>query len=271
MEEKSYTAPDFDILYRELGGLRGEFAVLYEELEFINRFVIPRIQTNYLIKVGALRVDLLIAQVGMMKIRRRIALMRSVIDRGGNVLSGDALDRRLEREFKEWDKRMAHEAAQIEGAKARFSSLSPSEDENEVRFIFRTLCRKMHPDINPDRSDEAKGFWPSIYSAYTSCDLFHLKALLLMSDDYPDSYDFPCNVRARRDNREALKLKINMIGAQLQNAKQHPVFEWMSLLDDAVRLESEQNRLRAEIVRVKAQRAALLDMQKSLEQRGIRR
>jgi hypothetical protein len=270
MEEKSYVAPDFDILYRELGDLRGEFAVLYEELEFINRFVIPRIQTNYLIKVGALRVELLLAQVGMMKIRRKIALMRSAIDRG-NALSGDVLDHRLEREFQEWDKRMAHEVAQIERAKARFSSLSPSEDENEVRFIFRTLCRKMNPDINPDRSDEAKGFWPSIYSAYASCDLFHLKALLLMSDDYPDSYDLPCNVGAMRENRAALKMKINMIGAQLQNAKQHPVFEWMSLLDDAERLESEQNRLRGEIVRMKAQRAALLDMQKSLEQRGVRR
>ncbi|MDR2780067.1 MAG: hypothetical protein LBB28_02975 [Synergistaceae bacterium] len=269
MEEKDYVTPDFDILYRELGDLRGELAVLYEELEFINRFVIPRIQTNYLIKIGALRVELLLAQVNMMKVRRRIALMRSAID-SGDVLSGDVLDRRLEREFREWDKRMAHEAAQIEGAKARFSSMSPSEDEDEVRVIFRTLCRKMNPDVNPDQSDEAKGFWPSVYSAYTSGDLFHLKALLLMSDDYPDSYDLPCNVGAMRENRTDLKVKINMLGAQLQNAKQHPVFEWMSLLDDAERLATEQNRLRSEIARVKAQHAALLDMQKSLEQRGVR-
>ncbi|MDR1510928.1 MAG: hypothetical protein LBS53_14990 [Synergistaceae bacterium] len=270
MEEKDYAAPDFDILYRELGGLRGEFAVLYEELEFINRVLIPRIQTNYLIKIGALRVELLLAQVNMMKARRMIALMRSAIDKGG-VLSPDALDRRLEREFREWDKRMAHEAAQIEGAKARFSSLSPSEEENDVRAIFRALCRKMNPDINPDQSDEAKGFWPSVYSAYTSGDLFHLKALLMMSDDYPDSYDMPCNMGAMRENRAALKVKINMIEAQLQNAKQHPVFEWMSLLGDAERLGSEQNRLRSEIGRVKAQHSALLDMQRSLEQRGARR
>jgi hypothetical protein len=270
MEEKGYIAPDFDILYRELGDLRGELAALYEEIEFINRFVIPRIQTSYLIKVGALRVELMSAQVNMMKVRRMIALMRSAIDKG-DVLSPDVLERRMEREFKEWDKRMAHETAQIEEAKARFSSLSPSEDEDDVRAVFRILCRKMNPDINPDQSDEAKGFWPSVYSAYASGDLFHLKALLMMSDDYPDSYDLPCNMGAMRENKAALKVKMNMIEAKLQNAKQHPVFEWMSLLDDAERLSSEQNRLRGEIDRVKAQHSALLDMQKSLERRGVRR
>jgi hypothetical protein len=270
MEENGYAYHDFEILYRELGDLRGELAALYEELEFINRFVIPRIQTNYLIKVGALRVESLAAQLSVMKARRRIALMRSAIDRGG-VLPEDAPDRVMETEFKEWDRRMAHETAQIEGAKARFSSLSPSEDEDEIRVIFRTLCRKMNPDINFDLSDEAKGFWPSIYSAYTGGDLFHLKALLLMSDDYPDSYDLPCDMGSMRENRAALKLKINVIGAQLRNVKQHPVFEWMSLLEDSERLEAEQNRLRGEIARVKAQHAALLDMQKTLEQRGVRR
>jgi hypothetical protein len=269
MEEKSYVSPDFDMLYRELGDLRGELSALYEELEFINRFVIPRIQTSYLIKIGALRVELLLAQVNVMKIRRKIALMRSVIDKG-DVVPHDALDRRLESEFKEWEGRMAHEAAQIEGAKARFSSLLPSEDEDEVRVIFRTLCRKMNPDINTDQSDEAKSFWPSIYSAYTSGDLFHLKALLLMSDDYPDSYDLPCNMGVMREERASLRLKIKMIEAQLQNIKQHPVFEWMSLLDDAERLETEQNRLRNETARMKAQYAALIDMQKSLEQRCVR-
>ncbi|MDR3076188.1 MAG: hypothetical protein LBU26_02710 [Synergistaceae bacterium] len=265
-----YISPDFDSLYRELGELRGELASLFEELEFINRVLIPRTQTNYLIKVGALRVDLLQTQVSVMKTRRRIALLRSNIDKG-EIMFDDAINDKVESDFGDWDMRLAHEVSQIERAKARFSSLAPTEDENEVRAIFRTLCRKLNPEINPDQSDEAKSFWPSVYSAYTGNDLFHLKALLLMSDDYPNSYDMPCNVGAMRENRSLLREKIRKNKAQLQNIKSHPAFEWLELLQDGERLAVEQNRLRDEITRMKAQQVALLDMQKSLELRGARR
>ncbi|MDR3280973.1 MAG: hypothetical protein LBT23_10705, partial [Synergistaceae bacterium] len=268
--DKIYLPPDFESLYSELGELRGELASCYEEFEFLNRVVIPRTQTNYLIKVGALRVELLQAQVAVMKVRRLIALMRANIDKGETIF-GEAMNYRLESEFKEWDARLGHEVSQIESAKARFSSLSPAEDENEVRVIFRTLCRKLNPDINPDQSDEAKSFWPSVHSAYTGNDLFHLKALLLMSDDYPDNYDLPSDIGAMRGSKVILQEKINAMKGKLRNAKQHPAFEWMSLLQDSERLATEQNRLRDEIARMRAQHAALLDMQKSLEQRGVHR
>jgi hypothetical protein len=260
---------DFDDLYRELGRMRGELASLYEELEYVNRVVIPRTQTNYLIKVGALRVELLQAQVNVMKTRRKIALIRSSLDKG-EVLFEENINYRVEREFNEWDKRLGHEVSQIECAKARFSSLVESEDEKEVRAIFRTLCRKMNPDINTDRSDEAKSLWSSAYSAYSSRDLFHLKALLLMSDDFPDSYDLPSNIGAMRENRVILKEKITKMRIQVQNVKQHPAFEWLNLLGDAKTLSAEQNRQRDEIARMRAQQAALLDMQRSLEMKGLR-
>ena len=269
-EEQNYTAPDFELLYGELRDLRSELAAIFEELEFINRVVIPRTQNNYLIKVGALRVELLQAQVSVMKTRRRIALLRSNIDRGEAVLWND-INYRIESEFKEWDARLVHELTQIENAKARFSSFAPSEDENEIRVIFRTLCRKLDPEINPDQSDEVKSFWPSACAAYANGDLFRLKALLIMSDDYPDSYDFPCNVGAMSENRVVLKGRIARMRAKLRNAKSHPVFEWMALLQDSKRLSEEQNRLRAEISRMNAQHAALFDMQKSLEMRGVKR
>jgi hypothetical protein len=269
-EDKIYIAPDFEPLYRELGDLRAELASLFEELEFINRVLIPRTQTNYLIKVGALRVELLQTQVFVMKTRRRIGLLRSNIDNGESMYE-DAISDKVESEFAEWDSRLAHESSQIERAKTLFSSLAPPEDENEVRAIFRTLCRKLSPEINPDQSDEAKSFWPSVYAAYTGGDLFHLKALLLMSDDYPESYDLPCNVGAMRSNKAALKEKIKRASAALRNAKSHPAFEWLDLLRDVERMSEEQRRLREEIAKMKAQQVALLDMQKSLEIRGARR
>ncbi|MDR1471837.1 MAG: hypothetical protein LBS75_04870 [Synergistaceae bacterium] len=265
-----YFPGDFDSLYLELSALRGELASLLEELEHINRVVIPRTRTNYLIKVGTLRVELLQLKVGVMKARRKIALLRAGIDRG-DLTHEEVLNYRIDREFKEWDNRLLHEISQIEGAKARFSSLAEAEDSEEVRLVYRQLSRKLNPEINLDLSEEAMAFWPSVHQAYVSGDLFHLKALLMMSDDYPDGYDLPSDMGAMRRKREELDDRIALVKDKIASVREQPVFEWLEMLEDPERIEGEQLRLRDEIGRLRAQHAALLDMQKSLELRGVRR
>jgi hypothetical protein len=262
--------PDFDAIYVENGLLRGELATLYEEAEYLDRVVIPSTQTSYIIKIGALRVELLQAQVNVMKIRRRIALLRSNLERG-EVVHGEALNYKIDREFREWDDRLRHEVSQIEEAKARFSSLALPEDADEVRSVYRILSRKMNPDINADQSEEARSFWPSIRAAYLWGDLFHLKALLMMSDDYPESYEMPNDMSGMRRNREILKEKIADAARKLESVKHHPAFEWRALLIDPPKLSAEQSKLRDEINRTKLQTVALQDMLNSLELKGVRR
>lgn len=250
--------------------LRGELAALYEELEHINRVVIPATQTSYLIKVGALRVEALQTQVDVMRTRRRIALLRSYLERGERVHIA-ALNHRIEREFREWDERLRHEVSQIDEAKARFSSFAPSEDEDEIRSLYRLLARKLHPEINPDQSDEAKSLWPAVQTAYEWGDVFQLKSLLIMSDDYPESYDMPNDMSGMRTSHAMLKEKIGSMIAKVGNVKQHPAFEWRRILDDPELLASEQNKLRDEVHRSRIQKTALQDMLKSLELKGVRR
>jgi predicted nucleic acid-binding Zn-ribbon protein len=268
--EKFNNLTEFEEIYLENGLLRGELAALCEELEYIDRVVLPVTQTNYLIKVGALRVELLQVQVEVMKIRRKIAMLRSNLERG-EIVHAEALNYKIDREFREWDDRLRHEVSQIEEAKARFSSISVPEDADEIRSIYRILSRKMNPDINPDQSEEAKSFWPSVRAAYLWGDLFHLKALMMMSDDYPESYDMPNDIGQMRQNRDILKKKVASATKKLENAKKHPAFEWRSLLDDPDRLASEQSKLRDEIDRAKLLRIALQDMLNSLEMKGVRR
>ncbi|MDR3332444.1 MAG: hypothetical protein LBT08_07435 [Synergistaceae bacterium] len=268
--KNSYVNPDFEVLYAENSLMRGELATLWEELEHLNRVVIPTTQTTYLIKVGALRVELLQRQIEVMKVRRRIAMLRANLERG-EVVHEEALNYSIDIEFREWDERLRHEVAQIDEAKGRFSNLAVPEDADEVRSIYRMLCRKLNPEINSDQSDEAKTFWPSIHSAYVWGDLFHLKALLMMSEDYPESYDLPSNIGGMRMTHLTLKEKLDSMTRKINNVKQHPAFEWKALLDNPDKLANEQTKLRDEIQRVSLQGMALQDLLKSLEMRGVRR
>ncbi|MDR1514421.1 MAG: hypothetical protein LBS45_01900 [Synergistaceae bacterium] len=269
-EENSESFKEFEILYNENVLLRTELATLHEEIEHLDRVVIPSTQTNFLVKIGTLRVELLQMQIAIMKTRHKIALLRSNLERG-EIVHQEALNYKVEREFREWDDRLRHEISQIDEAKARFSSIAQPEDMQEVRSIYRILSRKLNPDINFDQSEEAKSFWPSVRTAYLWGDIFHLKALMMMSDDYPESYDMPNDTGRMRRNRDILKAKIRAASKRLENIQQHPAFEWRVLLDDANKLAAEQSKLKSEIERAKLQNTALQDMLRSLEMKGVRR
>lgn len=256
--------PDFEMLYVENGLLRAELAALLEEYEHINRFLVPAAKTSYLIQIGALRFELLHVQIAARKIRRKIAILREYI---AAQTSPDAeeIERILTEEFRQWDERLRYELSEIERAKARFSSLCPSEDMEEIRCIYRILSRKLNPEVNDARSNEVKSFWPSVHSAYVCNDLFQLKALLLMSEDYPESYELPNDVGSMRRTHAALKEKIERARNWIESARQHPAFEWRKLLDAPEELVREQSRLRGEIAKAKIQKTALEDMLRSLE------
>lgn len=260
--------PEFYALSAENSELRSELAVLYEDFEYINRVMIPVIQTRYLINLGALRVDALCAQLSVMRTRRRIALLRLHLERGDRMRAG-IFNQRLEREFRVWDERLKYETEQIDLAKARFSSLTPNEDEDEIRHLYRQLAKKLHPDINLDRGEEVKSLWPSVVSAYAWGNVFQLKSLLIIASDFPESYDLPCDMSSLRRNNAVLKENKQMMTAKIENLKQHQIFKWREILDDPELLSSEQRKLRQEIERARSQENALHDMLAMLERRGV--
>ena len=256
--------PDFETLYVENGLLRAELAALIEEYEHINRFLVPATKTAYLIQIGALRFELLQSQIAVRKIRRKIGILRENLA-AHQYSDATQIERSIEEEFRQWDERLRYELSEIESAKARFSSLSPSEDMEEIRGIYRLLSRKFNPEVNDAQSDEAKSFWPSIHSAYVWNDLFQLKALLMMSEDYPESYELPNDVGSMRRTHATLKEKVERARGKIESAHQNPAFEWRKLLDTPGELTREQSRLRGEIAKAKIQKTALEDMLRSLE------
>lgn len=247
---------DFDLIYSENSRLRGELAALLEEYEYINRFMIPMTITVYLIQIGALKLELLRAQVSASKIRRRIALVRDDVSN---------IDAAIHAEFKQWDDRLRYEASEVDAAKARFSAMTPSEDIGDMREAYRALSKKMNPEVNSARSEAAGSFWPSASMAYAWKDSFQLKALLLMSEDYPESYEMPFNIEESRRINIELKERIKAAARRLDEAKEHPAFEWRRLLDSPERLAKEQASLRDQISRERMKKTALEDLLKTIE------
>lgn len=260
----NYEIPhEFETLYTDNALKRAELAALREEYEHTSRFVIPLVRATYLIQIGALRAELMQTQISVRKTRRRIALMRAGAD--------DAkINRSILDEFREWDERIDVELKDIEIAKASFSALSMSENTEETRALYRALARKMDPEVNTERVDDAAAFWPNVKIAYANGDSFQMKALYLMAEDYPESYEMPNDIGAMRRNNADIRSKIKVAEERLRVLRQDPAFEWRRLLDSQERLTEEQNRLRSEIAKAKIQHTALEDILRSIATSRIR-
>ena len=255
---------EFDELYRQSTFLRADLATLREEREFLLHITIPTVQTNYLIKVGALHVELQQHQLDIAKIRRRLSVLRSFLEREGRVLF-ERIHEEIQNEFREWEQEIQRDAQRVDEAKRRFSSLVTFEDEKEVRALYTVLAAKLSPEINPTQGAEAKAFWPQVCLAYAMGDLFQLKALWIMALDYPETHYLPSHLSEIRVACKRLTAQIKEIRSQLVEMRRHVVFQWKALLDDPARLLREQESLRAQILEAQQQKKALMELLDSLE------
>lgn len=246
---------DFDKLHFENDSMRGVLASLLEEYEYEIRYLIPMDQTMYLIQLGALRLELLTLQIECRKVRRRLAVLRE----GQRGLTASD-EQKISEEFKQWDDRVNYELSEVERAKARFSNMIQHEDIDEIRDLYRKLSKKMNPDVNEGMGQRASSFWPSVHIAYAANDVFQLKALSMMAEDYPDDYDMPFDITSMKEENERLKQKVADIEKKMFDIRRSASYRWRDVLRSPDKLRAEQIAIRKEIARARADLEVLAEM-----------
>ena len=71
--------------------------------------------------------------------------------------------------------------------KAVLSNLASPEDSAELRKVFRTIAKALHPDINPNLTPEQQEVWHQFHDAYKTGDLERFKALEIVYAEVIDA------------------------------------------------------------------------------------
>ena len=75
------------------------------------------------------------------------------------------------------------QSAQLDEAKKVLSHLISEEDALKLKEIFRVLCKRLHPDLNPHQTEEEKDLFIKVKAAYDLQKLTDLQTILLYLDD----------------------------------------------------------------------------------------
>lgn len=242
--------PEFEKLSDECELLKEGLAALFADWEHLTRAVIPNIEAEYVVKIGTLQHELLQVQIYIQRTKREIDLIQAALNRG-EFIDMQQVQQQLEQQFTEWQVQLQDQVKEIKEAQNTLSCLMSSEDSAQLRKLYRVLAKKLHPDVNPDQGRDAYNLWIQVQSAYEMSDLAQLKALHLLADEIPDSYDLPNSIDILKKRLADFKDHIKQILQKMTELKSLPIFKWEQCLENPDCIADEQHKIGAQIVQEK--------------------
>ncbi len=149
----------------------------------------PAIEADYMVKVGAYELKCAEAELSARRAKRKLALCQAQVNLG-NPVDEDQIENELDAELEKWMLDVQQKQVQVFSLLDRRSSstVMSQSDSKKLKEIYRKLCKKLHPDLNPLLTDYELNLFSGIQKAYERGDLATLEAYLWLLDE-PEEID----------------------------------------------------------------------------------
>lgn len=232
--------------------LLNEVSQLYEQRDHMIAYEHPTLLSVYTELIGRLQYEVYGLETEIRKLKRRSELIQSKHNRGEQV-NMQIINQTVELEFAEQEREIQKQLELMKAAKEYLNKPSLTEEESkEIKGFYRTLMKRLHPDWNPDLSEQEKELFLRAKAAYKLCDLQELRNIMLMCDK-----EAPIDKveQDEMDKRIAqLEQSINDLKAKIQKLNTEFPFTYRDKLEDEEWVKAEQEKLKDKIRRLEDER-----------------
>lgn len=165
-------------LREEIRAVRESILATVVRMDDIRLQRLPQIRADYALKIGCWEQALLEAELAARRAKRRLALAQAQANRGSSPQM-DAIERQLDTELAEWAERAEQARLAYEQAMAYLTGTRPMtrRDSAEMKRLWRTLARRLHPDMHTAGDEECAALFLLAQAAYRSGDMEALRSL----------------------------------------------------------------------------------------------
>lgn len=176
----AFTAENIELTAR-LEQLRLEFLELFTRHKDMVENDAALLTSVYLEKLGRFQLELMQKQTEAARLKMKMNLIQAAINRDErpDLL---AIEEKLRAQLKSYYEQIEAQAKAIDEAKRLLSVLLPDEETKKLKEVFRVLCKRLHPDLNPNLTDDEKDLFVRVKTAYELQDLAELQKILLYLD-----------------------------------------------------------------------------------------
>ena len=170
--------PDYEALKKEADRLRAELAALLLQRDDLRLVQGRRIEAAYLRRFGALELKVYEDYCECLRLKRKTSLLRAKRNRREEIDCSE-IEAELDGEFASYREQMSEKLDEMNQA------LTPAESKShlteagkrELKTLYRTAVKALHPDLHPGESEERESLLQRAMRAYQFRDLAGLRAV----------------------------------------------------------------------------------------------
>jgi len=228
------------------GALRSQIAACLADLHALEDSR-PVVLGEYSAAFGERLLTLSSLEIDTARLKREIELVQAALNASQEV-DYDEVDQTLQREFAEWQDRLTAQAEEMTRHRGVLDNLLDPAKATDMRRLYRTLVRRLHPDLNPEQAPARRELWHRTLKANEQRDLAELGALELLTrdDESPEAAQTPAGI----DTLEAFQQEVDSLRSRHEDlltkldAQRHQwPFDQLAILRDPGAVAARQAEL----------------------------
>jgi len=244
------TLPAFTDEHKELTTrleqLRLEFLELFTRHKDMVENESAILTSLYLQKLGHLQLELLQKQTEAARLKMKMNLIQAAINRDEQP-NLHAIENLINKQMQDYYAQIEAQAAALNEAREVLSHLIPEEEAAKLKEVFRVLCKKLHPDLNPNQTEEEKDLFVRVKSAYDLNQLGELQKILLYFENSKKEKVPSVSIDEKRKQIRHLEENIASLKSKIEQLKQSFPFTIEELIFDEEYILQRQNEIKTQI------------------------
>lgn len=231
-----------------LAKLKNELAELFEKREHMLNYEKATLLAAYTKWIGTYKYEEFSLQVTIKRQQRKAQIIQAHINRNEPIVM-EAIEQQLNEEFAEYEQLLQEQLEQIKAATEYLESPILSEEEaKELKQIYRILVKRLHPDWNPDLTQEERDLFVRVQAAYKTANLQELRNILLMID-----VQSPSNRQDKEIEQEIAQYEKSIANMKERITKLEQTFPFTmrEMLADKEQLKKQQEEIQANISKLR--------------------
>lgn len=246
------TDADFDAMEQKfLDTLMARDHLLYQETDLI--------MAEYMEKIGLLEHKLYEFQISYQRMKRKLELVRQKINCQEKIVMKN-IEFRLDAEYAEYEEKIAVKLAEITDLLS-VTGIMPESEAKELRDLYKLLVKRLHPDLNPDLSNEQFILFYKAVDAYKNSDINTLRRINLLTDKITET--IPNKYEAKKLRYNNLKKYCEEMEREMEEIRKKFPFDKIPFLKDKQAVKLRQSEIQASLEDYKEQYS---ELEKKLEE-----
>lgn len=229
---------EYENLKKEIKELKNTLTDTIFKHDELKYKICKHIKTEYMVEIGGLEYEVYSLYCKYRRLRRKAELIRFRKSRRERV-DLKAIDKDLDQEFADYQKRLDSRADEITKAVGERSKEKMRPDEvREFKGLYRKLIKKLHLDLHPNQGEDKIELFHKVVEAYKAGDTKSLKVI----DQIVEAntiFETKSTMEGLADYKAQIIKNIGYVKNDIQKIKTTTPYIWKEILDDPIKKEEK--------------------------------